>query len=357
MSNSQPPVKSQQSRGTSASKLRWGPSRSQCTEIIALKVILFTLASIIAVNTDWQVSFTYADGSQTAAKGFLNSGCVNFGKSDLRDNFVKNIDTHTLELYSGVDCQDSIGLYSGSRIFQYPDYIAELPHPEPSFSILLLLVLFDLLLIGPLCPQRSVGSFYASRDTLCDVFCMRLGCGPLQHVRSIDTGILLHEIQTSYHSFPSYHSYLGVCPCEGRQWWRFGPLTYQWSHPTSKYSFHYSLKSPQRQAFIERFAYVFWWMSFGLWAGGFTLNYNYNIKKSVKMWEVSCKRHWSTTNHFCWILIQASSLHHCSIDNNLVLFHARRWKAASCYDQNLHPPLWTEILRPLQLHGVFLILC
>ena len=30
---------------------------------------------------------------------FLNSDCVN----DLRGNFVKNIDTHTLELYSGVD--------------------------------------------------------------------------------------------------------------------------------------------------------------------------------------------------------------------------------------------------------------
>jgi hypothetical protein len=78
--------------------------------------------------------------------------------------------------------------------FGRPIYYRFLPKPELShlgpFSFFVLFVLFDLLLIGPLCPQRcSIGSFYAARGILYDVLWMRSGCGPLKHIASIDTGI------------------------------------------------------------------------------------------------------------------------------------------------------------------------
>jgi hypothetical protein len=38
--------------------------------IVALKTVLFTLNSATAVNVDWQISFTYADGGQIEFHGF-----------------------------------------------------------------------------------------------------------------------------------------------------------------------------------------------------------------------------------------------------------------------------------------------
>ena len=78
--------------------------------MVALKAVFFTLAaSVIAVNADWHISFTYADGGQIESHGFFNSGCVNFSKTNseiITVFFDNNINTDTLELYVGADCRD-----------------------------------------------------------------------------------------------------------------------------------------------------------------------------------------------------------------------------------------------------------
>jgi hypothetical protein len=77
--------------------------------MVAIKTILFTLASVIAVNADWQVSFTYADGGQVENHGFVNSDCVNFSQDQLRHRHTllrTTINADTLELYGGADCRD-----------------------------------------------------------------------------------------------------------------------------------------------------------------------------------------------------------------------------------------------------------
>ena len=69
--------------------------------MVALKALFFTLASVIAVNADWHISFTYADGGQIESHGFVNSGCVNFSKTNsaiVTVFFDNNINTDTLEL-------------------------------------------------------------------------------------------------------------------------------------------------------------------------------------------------------------------------------------------------------------------
>jgi hypothetical protein len=38
--------------------------------MVTFKTIFFTLASVIVVNADWRISFTYADGGQIEAHGF-----------------------------------------------------------------------------------------------------------------------------------------------------------------------------------------------------------------------------------------------------------------------------------------------
>ena len=77
--------------------------------MVALKTVLFTLASVIAVNADWHVSFTYADDGQVTAHGFTNSGCVNLSKTDSKMitlYFDNNINTDTLKLYTQKNCKD-----------------------------------------------------------------------------------------------------------------------------------------------------------------------------------------------------------------------------------------------------------
>ena len=77
--------------------------------MVAFKTVLLTLASVVAVNADWHISFTYADGDQIEANGFFNLGCVNFNKTNSEITtiyFDNNIDTDTLKLYIGTDCRD-----------------------------------------------------------------------------------------------------------------------------------------------------------------------------------------------------------------------------------------------------------
>ncbi|KAF9527242.1 hypothetical protein CPB83DRAFT_856613 [Crepidotus variabilis] len=61
----------------------------------------------MAVKADWQASFTYADGGQITAHGFVNSGCVNLFKTDSQIVTVfleGNINVDTIELFNSRDC-------------------------------------------------------------------------------------------------------------------------------------------------------------------------------------------------------------------------------------------------------------
>ena len=121
------------------------------------------------------------------------------------------------------------------------------------FSVLLS-IFIDLLLIWLLCPQHwqflrleAAPTIYAQcrnclKDIPCDVLCMRLGCGPLKHIASIDTGIRLREIRTGHPTLPLV-SQLG-CPCGGQRW-RF-----------SKLPFRYSWKNTQQQLTQDVFRFV-----------------------------------------------------------------------------------------------------
>lgn len=78
--------------------------------MIVVKSLLITLAAtVLAVNADWHVSFTYADGGQIEAHGFVNSGCVDLTKTDsdiVTVYFEDNINSDTLELYGSKGCND-----------------------------------------------------------------------------------------------------------------------------------------------------------------------------------------------------------------------------------------------------------
>ena len=93
-------------------------------KMVALKAVFFTLASVIAVNADWHVSFTYADGGQITAHGFVNSGCVNFSKTNSAITtlyFDNNINTDTLQLYKKKDCKD-LAYTAGPGSSNVPDH-------------------------------------------------------------------------------------------------------------------------------------------------------------------------------------------------------------------------------------------
>jgi hypothetical protein len=91
--------------------------------MVAVKTVLFTLASVMAVNADWHVSFNFADGGQVTAHGFVNSDCVNFSKtnSDITTlYFDKNINTDTLKLYHQRNCK-SLAYTAGPGSSNVPD--------------------------------------------------------------------------------------------------------------------------------------------------------------------------------------------------------------------------------------------
>ena len=92
--------------------------------MVSIKTVFFTLASVIAVNADWRLSFTYADGGQVTAHGFVNSGCVNFSKTNsnmITLYFEKNINTDTLKLYNKKDCKD-LAYTAGPGSSNVPDH-------------------------------------------------------------------------------------------------------------------------------------------------------------------------------------------------------------------------------------------
>jgi len=92
-------------------------------KMVAMKTVFFTLASVIAVNADWHISFTFADGGQVTAHGFRNSGCVNFSKtnSDIKTlYFENNINTDTLELYHQQNCK-ALAYTAGPGSSNVPD--------------------------------------------------------------------------------------------------------------------------------------------------------------------------------------------------------------------------------------------
>ena len=92
--------------------------------MVALKTVFYTLTSVIAVNADWHVSFTFADGGQVTAHGFLNSGCVNFSKtnSDIKTlYFDNNINTDTIKLYHQKGCK-ALAYTAGPGSSNIPDH-------------------------------------------------------------------------------------------------------------------------------------------------------------------------------------------------------------------------------------------
>ncbi|KAF8149338.1 hypothetical protein B0H34DRAFT_182028 [Crassisporium funariophilum] len=92
--------------------------------MVALNTILLTLASVIAVNADWHVSFTFADGGQIEAHGFVNSGCVNLSKTNsdiISVYFEDNINSDTLELYHEQGCR-ALAYTAGPGSSNVPDH-------------------------------------------------------------------------------------------------------------------------------------------------------------------------------------------------------------------------------------------
>ncbi|KAF9462515.1 hypothetical protein BDZ94DRAFT_721113 [Collybia nuda] len=78
--------------------------------MVAIKSIAFALATtVLAVNADWHLSFTYEDGGQVTSSGFLNSGCVDLSKTDsniITIYFENNINSDTVELYANNGCDN-----------------------------------------------------------------------------------------------------------------------------------------------------------------------------------------------------------------------------------------------------------